>query len=298
LGQLTIQKSDDQLLYELVQKGIKQAETALEKKVDAFNVKSVVYTSKPITSKIGRKEGLSVDDRYFLYEFEQGDDGVVKMVKKAVVRATNSIADNRRIATSSTDNLSTFYQIAGKKIENGLLLKQKNDKGIGLYAKMGTQPLSGTQFGFEYLASPFIANYIGLSPTSLRIFAEYGLETTTYTNNDYFGTETFEFTRYNFGLNESFYFARNYQLQPEISFGGESTYSNSAGRDLNAKFIKGGLKFGANLFSSLQIMAGGYYYYFLSGMTDSDGNTTDTNWFDYFPGRQGVTYDIGIRLQF
>ena len=86
LAKLTlIKKSDDQLFQEFVEKGIEKAEYGITSKLEDFKVKTSVYGTNPISAKIGLKEGLEVDYRFFVYEQEQGNDGSIKSVRKALI---------------------------------------------------------------------------------------------------------------------------------------------------------------------------------------------------------------------
>ncbi|MGC8803634.1 MAG: hypothetical protein ACP5PS_07685, partial [Bacteroidales bacterium] len=90
LGSLT----DDQLFARLFSKVVEEADTQLAQRNEDFKVKIPIFSTQPILAKVGLKEGLSVDKRFFVYEFEINAKGEKVAVRKGVVRATNKITDN------------------------------------------------------------------------------------------------------------------------------------------------------------------------------------------------------------
>ena len=104
--------------------------TKIEKEVDAMKVKTSVYSTRPITAKIGTKEGLRRMDRYEVDEFVLNDSGTIDARRKGFIRAT-SINNNSFVSEGNT-GLSEFYQISGGKIEPGMQLKQKKDIPLSL----------------------------------------------------------------------------------------------------------------------------------------------------------------------
>ncbi|MDP3444405.1 MAG: hypothetical protein Q8T08_16225, partial [Ignavibacteria bacterium] len=99
---------------------------------------------------------------------------------------------------------------------------------------------------------------------------------------------------------------RNFQLEPSFSVGKEMTsdltYTNYDGSvDAGGSYyLKPGLKFGANIFYNLQLVAGANYYAFFGGITNLEGKSIGINgkWTDYYTNREGISMDLGLRLQF
>ncbi|HEY5510473.1 MAG TPA: hypothetical protein VIK10_05520 [Prolixibacteraceae bacterium] len=294
----TIQKSDDQLFSELVEKGVEKAEYDLATKLVSFQVKANVFSTNPIASKIGDKEGLAVDDRYFIFENRQKKNGDMIEVRKAVVRVGNKIANNTEIASGNSKEVTNFYQIGGRKVEEGMLLKQKNDKGIGVSVNYCSGEIGGIEIGAEYLLNRL---YRGFFRPSFKLIAELGLDTKYY-----YGKGDIGFMRYSAGIGKSYYFARNFQLEPSFSFGqektseGATTNSDGSINTWSAYYLKPGLKFGANIRYNFQLIVGVSYYSFLKGVTETNdsGRGKDLKWTDLYPGREGVTLNIGLRIQF
>lgn len=126
-------KSDDELLSELSMSAIAEVEFHMSKNNPDFLVKSEVASSRPIKAPIGLKEGVHVDQRYFIYELSLNQDNVIEKNRKTVVRATRRIADNRHVATGEA-KYTDFYKVAGKEPMEGMLFEQNPDRGMSLGA--------------------------------------------------------------------------------------------------------------------------------------------------------------------
>jgi hypothetical protein len=125
-------RSTDGLEEECIQDCVRAVIAELDEHVEGWQVKSSIYSVRPVTSKIGTKEGVKNMDRYQVEEFLLGDDGNVTSRKKGYVRAT-SVNNNSTVATGHS-GVSEFFQIAGGKLEPGMRLTQKKDLGISVKA--------------------------------------------------------------------------------------------------------------------------------------------------------------------
>lgn len=111
--------------------------------VSELKVKQIVYDIRPIKAKIGTKEGLSPDDLYTVYENIQTADGTVYAAYRGLVRASVNVTDNSAGVNGSTEP-TRFYQVAGEKIEQGMIMEQANDLGIAV-------SMTGVAGGVGYL---------------------------------------------------------------------------------------------------------------------------------------------------
>jgi hypothetical protein len=100
------------------------------RKVDDFKLKAPVLSERPLTAKLGTKEGLYVDQRFFAYEYELDKKGNEVKKRTAVVRAV-TISENDTVATGASTP-SVFRQHGGKAVYQGTLLEMKEDFGLGL----------------------------------------------------------------------------------------------------------------------------------------------------------------------
>ena len=123
-------KSMTELIQEIAPSMQNSAIFSSSKKVEDFKLKVSILSKGPIKAKIGTKEGLYVDQRFFAYEYELDKKGNEIKKKRAVVRAVK-IANNDSIATGNSIS-STFRQQGGKRIYEGTLLEMKEDVGLGL----------------------------------------------------------------------------------------------------------------------------------------------------------------------
>lgn len=103
-----------------------------EGKLEAWKVKTTIYKTSPVVSKVGKKEGLANLSRFEVMEYVLDQQGNVTTRRKGFVRATE-IADNTR-STKGKSPMSEFYQIAGGQLEPGMLLKEKKSANFDLKA--------------------------------------------------------------------------------------------------------------------------------------------------------------------
>jgi hypothetical protein len=99
-----------------------------QRAVDDFKPRAPVFSTDPIASKLGKKEGLTKGQRYAVKENVLGASGEVDTKHRGYVRAKN-IVDNPGVATGNTEP-STFYQIQGKSVDPGMLMVWEDDYGI------------------------------------------------------------------------------------------------------------------------------------------------------------------------
>lgn len=97
-----------------------------------FQVQSPVLEVHPLRAKIGKKEGLKVDDRFYVMEMVQNADGTTKDKRRSTFRVTKKIADNRKNADGHGEEYTTFYQVAGGRYDKGMTLVSKKDFGMSV----------------------------------------------------------------------------------------------------------------------------------------------------------------------
>ncbi|HHT22426.1 MAG TPA: hypothetical protein GXZ87_03805 [Bacteroidales bacterium] len=145
---------------DLAQQIYDNADVYAGQRVEDFKAKAPVYSINPITSKLGEKEGVKPERRYFVYQLEADEQGDVTAKRKGVVRASNKIAKNDTIATGDSE-LTRFYQTQGGKIREGMLMQENPDFGISIggyvtYNEVGAYA--------EYNMSKLLSKYIGNIP--------------------------------------------------------------------------------------------------------------------------------------
>ncbi|MDX9845473.1 MAG: hypothetical protein RBT74_00705 [Tenuifilaceae bacterium] len=279
------QKSTDQLMQELVQKSYDETIYRIEMEVEDFKVKTTLFATRPLRAKIGLKEGLKTDNRFFAYEYVYNSKtGKAEPVRRGVIRAESKskITDNRKVATGDMGT-SKFYQVAGRKLEAGFTLQQQNDFGI----EVTLGPEMGSVGGFYGRADFRTGRFVGIK--ALYVYGEGGID-----SDEYLG-ETYGMLRYGAGLAKGLQLMRNMELRPYAGVGIESTSYND--EDVSSLYARAGLNLALNLSHRFQILGGVGLYQFIGEATDSDSNSLGWTWDDYFQ-RSGSSILIGVKLGF
>ncbi len=121
-------KTSAELLEELPEKWQADALFELGKKIEDFHLKVTVFKTYPVTAKLGTKEDIYTDQRFYVYELEVDKKGNQKANRMGVVRA-KKIVDNKKTATGYSKP-STFQQVNGKRLYEGMFMESKDDYGI------------------------------------------------------------------------------------------------------------------------------------------------------------------------
>lgn len=220
----------------------------IESKYESFQVQNSIYNIRPIRSKIGRKEGVRVNDRYYVYEHIARNDNSTKLARRGVVKATTHIAENRQIATGASPT-TEFYQIAGGRLDEGMTLKEKKSYYINLDIGYRYGELEGIYAGINtsLYATRSTNHYIMLQVT--------GWDNAVTASIDY-----------GFGFR-----CNNFEIYPYLGAGldsflkddDESEADDKAGKN-NAWLAQGGIRFNLNLYYPVQLFGGVEYNYLLS----------------------------------
>lgn len=187
-----------------------------------FQVQSPIAETSPLRAKIGLKEGLQIDDRFYVMEQVLRSDGKsTKDVRRAVFRVTKDIADNRKNADGHGKEYTTFYQVSGWNYDKGMTLVSKKDVGTSVL------PLVSNNFvGAEIeqrisklvkLPGTFVYARVGLPMGSKGMDGNFGL-VTAQTLND---TPT-TLLQFGLGVRKEFNFARMFNASAHVGFSGYS----------------------------------------------------------------------------
>lgn len=296
-----VQASAEQMLVKLLQDGINNNLGAIENNLEEFRVKTAIFSTHPIEAKIGKKEGLKTDHRYFVYEMEMDETGKVIAKRKGVIRATKHIVDNRGIATGQTAT-SRFYQVGGGRLDAGMLLQQRNDAGLALslgYAAGGVG-------GFDARLDFNLTRLLGAKmPTMLKLYIEGGFdgaeEHVSVGNEEAIRTYS-NFMRLGAGIGKELCFLHYFRLQPFVGFGLEqATDKDDKTKTLSTLYARAGATFGINIRHNLQLVGTFGPFAPVGKITNADNESTIVNdeekWKDAFK-RGGNTSIIGLRFEF
>ncbi len=296
-----VQKTEAQLLDALCQSGLTSVSTTIENQQDDFKVKAMVSGVHPISAKIGKKEGLKFDNRYYVYENRVRRNGETYSKQVAVVKSMK-VVDNRQVTTGQTD-ASEFYQIAGGKVDNyGMFLEQHNDVGLNLCLGYTAVGAMGVNARAEYYISKAFGSLVGSGKsgkglTAWKVYLEGGFGT----DEDDLINEEWDFTRISVGL------AKDFHPIPLVHWGLFAGYGIENGSweltdtELDTDFVEMGLRLGVNLTSSVQLIGTvGYNALISSEEKDEDGNviTEDFDYEELFEDRMGPSVNIGLRIMF
>lgn len=211
-GGMASVKSDismQSLMVNFLQSGVESSLIIFSKKIPDFRVKAPLYNHKPLEAKIGLKEDLKVDQRFFAYEKRLNKKGEVTLVKRGVVKA-KKVVDNRFNASGSMKP-SQFYQDAGKKLYKGILLEQHYDYGISLMAGWAQRSMPGYLIRADFLAG----KYVGIP--RLRFYFDFHSGTKSAAIGNSAATFRATSTQISFGVGKEFSLTRNIHLE---AFGG------------------------------------------------------------------------------
>ncbi|MCQ2375210.1 MAG: hypothetical protein MJ069_04835 [Salinivirgaceae bacterium] len=291
------------LITNLLNKSITASIGEFETSIDNFKVKNAVYSTFPIRAKIGMKEGLSVDDRYFVYEHQLDRNGNQKDVRIGVVRAKR-VADNRTIADGKS-SMSKFYQVAGRHIKEGMIMNQAKDAG------------TATALGFTKgdFNSVFFRTDVRVSGSMVKIpmvhtFLDLRLQISGKYNGNVIDLDDHlvTFATGYLGLSKGFATTRNSVASISGAIGYEWATSG-AFDDYKIKSIQAimamvSAEFAHNITYNTKLFVGVDYiapisnaYIKYDGDDDGDEKISEYAYTDFFNGRIGKTIKFGIRLE-
>ncbi|MFA5972488.1 MAG: hypothetical protein WC780_09075 [Lentimicrobiaceae bacterium] len=296
-----VQATPDQLMLKLLREGVNNNLASIEYKLEEFKVKAAIFSTHPIEAKIGKKEGLKTDHRYFVYEMEQNSSGKITAKKKGVIRATQHITDNRTVSTGKSKT-SRFYQVAGGRLDEGMLLQQRNDAGLAL--TLGAS--IGGFGGFDGRLDINLSRLTGAKmPTMIKLYIEGGydpVETELKIGTSETISTYTSFLRYGAGFGKEFCFAHHFKFQPFAGIGLETASDKDDSQlTLSTLYGRAGVLFGINILSNVQLTYAYGTYSPFGKITDKDNKEVlvndAANWKDAL-ARGGATHTFGLRIEF
>jgi hypothetical protein len=297
-----VQKTQDELSRDMVNTSMTNLMGQLTYQVSEFKVKAQIYKTHPIAVKIGKKEGLGFDQRYFVFENRQTRSGEQYSSRRGVIKSM-SVADNRKVTSGETEP-SYFYQVAGGKIDNlGMFVEQRVDAGLNVFLGYNQNGLSGVDGRIEYYIGRVLysskTNKIAKGITSLKMYVDGGYNSGDFTLN--LAEEKVDLLRVSAGFNKDFYLTHSIHFGPFIGYGIESSTWKTSKYKIDTQFVEVGARLGINLTYNIQLIGSANYYLMMSpAVKDADGKAvvSNLNFSDYFPDRGGLGYSYGIRFMF
>jgi hypothetical protein len=273
-----------------------------------FQVVAPVKNDRPISSSIGSKEGLKIDNRYFVYEQVENEKGDRVEEKVSTVRV-RKVGNNLGIASDSS-GFSKFYKIGGGNIEPGMYMRNKEDIGIGVAVGYGNDSwirldyrIKGITPGLKFFvdANPFPGK-VELNRDALKSHVE-GLYGGFLTPKNLYVAVSYKFS---LGIEKTMHLGSRFSLTPFVGggkqavtlsgnfadinlFGIPTTYGLSfdtkEGAIWDGYLVKGGVRAGIHLNSSISLNAtASYNSTVLGGYKDPKIIDQDGADFGYFVG--------------
>jgi len=297
-----VQKTQDELLRDMVNSSMTNILNHLTYQVSDFKVKAQIYKTNPIAVKIGKKEGLGYDQRYFVFENRQTRSGEQYSSRRGVIKSM-SVTDNRSVTSGETEP-SYFYQIAGGKIDNmGMFVEQRIDAGLNFFLGYQQDAMSGLDARIEYyMGRLFYGKKQGISRgmTSFKLYVDGGYNSGEFTL-DGISPEDVDLLRVSAGVNKDYYLTNFLHAGPFVGVGIESATGKTSDYKAETIFIEGGARLGINLKYNIQLIGSATYYVMLAP-TVKDAIETEVNnpgsYNDLFPDRAGLGISYGIRFMF
>ena len=297
-------KSEDQLLMQLVQKAYDENLYSLDRKYEDFRVKTTITKTSPITAKIGKKEGIKTDFRFFAYEYVYNEGTKSTSQKlRGVIRSTPNIVDNRQVSTGKSGT-SQFYQTAGQQLETGYLLQQRNDIGGELSLGYEVGNIGGAYGRLDIR----LGRFVGIP--SFFVYLEGGVESKDYpiSGTNYKGIS---FVHYGLGLAKGLMLTRNLELRPYVGAGlenashkdfkGMTNWNIGENFDgLKCLYGKGGANLAFNIQHNIQFVGGIGYYLFMGKPQNGNGKESVNfdKWDNLFEKRNGPSILAGFKFGF
>ena len=133
----------------------------LGRKYKPLRVTSSITSTGPISSKIGSKEGIRVNDLFQVIENKKKSNNNIVQSSKGYVRV-KSVADNSGNANGNT-SASTFYSIFSGPLDKGMILRSSPNRGIYIGAsRFLTSDDKSLLNGYMYQVDYFSHKYKGV----------------------------------------------------------------------------------------------------------------------------------------
>lgn len=248
---------DSELYEKMIQDGIEDAVFHLERKVDDFQAKDMVYKVSPtIQGTIGKREDVKIDQRFYVYEKKfNSKTKKIETKRIAMLRASHKIGNNLETLKDSMGNYITtdFRKIYGKKVEEGMLIVQKKDLRVSVAA--GTFNRS-SNYGFALHAAYNLSTLLHPIKRSYdfsgsRIFIDLSFDKRPNDNPDS-SIEKPSATRFGIGLSKDLLLNNIIDVSPYLGY---YSYSVEDRDYLSSSYWKLGVRAPINIYYNTFLIA-------------------------------------------
>jgi len=296
LSAMKVKKTYEELFVKMLHNSVNNATNKASKDLPKFQVKTKISARHPIAAKIGKKEGLKTDHRYFVYEYVWDENaGEALPDRKAVIRA-KKVRDNRKTARGQS-LASSFYQTYGGTVREGMTLVEKRALGLSVLGSYVQDGLGGLNIRALYRTGPFTG------VPALYVMAGIGIDNDDY-RLDGSALESQAFFRWNIGLGKGYQMFRILEIMPYATYGQESVSVDD--EDYATYFLNGGFYAGISLLHNVMIF-GDVNWTGTSEAMQKLGDEYEglgVDWEDFVIdadgiGREGgMAFELGLRIEF
>jgi hypothetical protein len=169
LKMVSTQKSQEQIYSDLANATINSGLIDHSNNYEAFKVKTRVNSVGPITAKIGKKEGLRIDDRFEVFRNKIDEKTGEKFARKLGYVRVAKVADNAKVADGDTEP-SKFYKAPARGIDKNDVMKELPESGI----QVGVEFAAFSDIYGDAVAAPMVnIDYVTHLIKGNRLTASY-----------------------------------------------------------------------------------------------------------------------------
>ena len=126
-------KNKNDMIRKVCERAIDKNIAQLQKEYEVFRVKTPLFTTNPLTAKIGLKEDIDEKTKFEVLEAIEDDNGIIRYKRVGIIRPVkDKIWDNRFMAEYEEENegntrtATEFEVVSGSGFYSGMLLRQIN----------------------------------------------------------------------------------------------------------------------------------------------------------------------------
>jgi len=169
LKMVSTPKSQEQIYSDLATATIDGGLTDHANNYEAFKVKTRVNSVGPITAKIGKKEGLRIDDRFEVFRNKIDEKSGEKFARKLGYLRVAKVADNAKVSDGNTEP-SKFYKAPARGVEKNDVMKELPESGI----QVGVEFAAFTDIYGDAVGAPMVnIDYVTHLIKGNRLTASY-----------------------------------------------------------------------------------------------------------------------------
>ena len=291
-----IQDTEEELLQSLGELATQRAVTEVNKLDSHIDYDNRIINTNPISANVGETGWMKFDQKFFVYKNKIQKDG------KLELKRSGAIKSNVVINSSSKEQTTTFYQIAGQELSPNLQLEAVNYIGLNLYVGKTLSGLPGNTYRFEYYLSKLFGDVIlpdrkARGATALKFYYTGAGNKNVYTIENL--QNNYQFRRGSIGFSKDFYPYRLIHISPFLGYGLESVNWDNSPNKVSSNFTELGVNVGVNITHNVQVIGTFNRMKFIKSiLLDERREVIDSNYeYDlHFPDRNKKSgFSLGLR---